>query len=179
MFSCLCSGFLKEWVGFWLRLGSGWSEALLRPHRCPHAGFPTGDHPALVLRAGAQQLFVQSLQIAPLRHRHPVVAAKVTHVPFHSAFLMGGRRRAELCCKSPVRPKDGLSAVCAGGSLVLPTSLPCFASRSKAGHAIHARGCLIDRLWTSHHALFTSLAAWSSLCREGRSRSGCNAFVQA
>jgi hypothetical protein len=53
-----------------------------RPHYLAAPGYPT----LLVFAASRQQLCVQLREIPRLRHRHPVVAAKVASLTFDAAF---------------------------------------------------------------------------------------------
>src|SRR6266542_1131032 len=64
-----------------------------------------GQHPPLVLAATIQQEDIQFVEIAYLRHRHPVVAPEGAHLALDAALLVRSlfARRAELGVEAVVR----------------------------------------------------------------------------
>src|SRR6266481_7787645 len=78
---------------------------LLNQQRRTHALASPGNAPLLVAPAPVKQFTIQFRQIDSIRHRHPVVPAKVTGFSLHAALLMPFAGGAELAVKAPMRPE--------------------------------------------------------------------------
>src|ERR1039458_801995 len=67
-----------------------------------HTMLPPRDRPPLIFAATGYELPVQIGDVESLGHRHPVIPAKVTDLPLHTALLVAFARRAELTLVSPM-----------------------------------------------------------------------------
>ncbi len=87
--------------------GSQWQQMLAFHHQTgSHGLLAPSDHPMFILLAGDHKLPVEISDILCFRHRHPVIAPKVSGFSFNTALLMSLGRRAELRFEPPVRTES-------------------------------------------------------------------------
>src|SRR6185437_1646121 len=80
-----------------------------RMHPCANRLGPLPDHPLLVLLRGFLQQNIQLFPTRYLRHRHQVVATKITTFTLHTTLLVSFSWRTKLRRKTPVRPEGNES----------------------------------------------------------------------
>src|SRR5690349_9400931 len=86
-------------------LGESTQKVAFADHQRTGRFAPVADSPLPILATLLQQMLIQIRQIANLRHRYKVVAAKISNFAFHSALLLSFRRITKLGFESPMRPE--------------------------------------------------------------------------
>jgi len=112
-------------------------------HPCANRLGPLADHPLLILLRGFPQQNIQFFPTRYLRHRHQMVAAKITTFALHATLLVAFPWRTKLRRKTPVRPEGhesrGLFALISPQNLLHRTLQVIVAKRRKYSAEIGER----------------------------------------